>query len=144
MIYIMIEIFSNWIFVWLILFELNLIKFNPFFIIVFAYMLSYIQLFYLYYKNVSTYNLLKFFLINVILKFIPIVILLYYKQNTISYDDILFTIILLNIYLIILYILDTNIYNIYNKIIISYVLNQKETKSDISKLYDKIYEILMK
>ena len=140
----MIEIFSNWIFVWLILFELNLIKFNPFFIIVFAYMLSYIQLFYLYYKNVSTYNLLKFFLINVILKFIPIVILLYYKQNTISYDDILFTIILLNIYLIILYILDTNIYNIYNKIIISYVLNQKETKSDISKLYDKIYEILMK
>ena len=140
----MIEIFSNWIFVWFILFELNLIKFNPFFIIVIGIIVVSTSLLYLIYIKSNVYNMIKLFIINFFLKIIPLFIMIYYKQNTISYNDILFTIILFNVYIIILYMLNTDVYSIYLKLSKSYISNQKENKSDVSKLYDKIYDILIK
>ena len=139
----MIEIFSNWIFVWFILFELNIIKYNPFIVILLGTILVLLSNVYLIYIQISLYNIIKLFIINFILKFIPLFIMIYYKQNTISYNDILFTIILCNMYLIVLYMLNTNVYAIYFKLSDNLMFD-KHNESFLSKIYDKIYETLIK
>ena len=139
----MIEIFSNWIFVWFILFELNIIKYNPFIVILLGTILVLLSNVYLIYIQTSLYNIIKLFIINFIFKFIPLFIMIYYKQNTISYHDILFTIILCNMYLIVLYMLNTNVYAIYFRLSDNLMFD-KHNGSFLSKIYDKIYETLIK
>ena len=72
----MIEIISNWFFVWFLLFIIGIIKENPLWFLIIGYIITFIQIFYLIYRKINNYNLIKFAIINFILKIIPIIIIL--------------------------------------------------------------------
>lgn len=132
------DIYSNWIFVWFLLFILKIIKYNCFLLLVIAYIITVCEITYLLYNKISYNNLKKFIIINVILKLIPIIILILIKKNNYNTNDIIFIIILTTIYYIYLLINNKNLEIVYKKILNSYLDNNSNDKSFISKLYDKI------
>ncbi len=138
----MIAIFSYWIFFWFLLFYFGIIKANPLILLCIGYFLTFLEIFYLIFKKTNTYNIKKFFIINVIIKFIPILIILitikYDMKNL--YNDIQFTLLVILIYLITMSILNINIIKTYLHLLQSYYNDEKEKRTYISKLYDYIYK----
>jgi hypothetical protein len=134
----MIEIISNWIFIWFILFILRIIQFNPLLIIIITFIITNIYAFYFFSKyKPNYYNLTKFIIINTIIKIIPIIIILiYYPKYTIY--DFYFSIFFFISYLFTMFILDIDIYISYQKIYLSYTNDNiyNNDRSTISKLYD--------
>lgn len=132
-------IFSYWIFIWYILYILGLIKFNPKFAIIIGIIHNIFLFTLLYLNDCSTYKLIRFIIINSIIKLLP----LYSIINTkISYEDILAFIYLLLIYLINMYItLGSEIFSINYKLFRNYLDNNNQTY--ISTIYDNIYNALV-
>ncbi len=138
--------FSNWILIWFLLYYFNIISYNPLFVLILVYTLILIFIFYIYDK-INRYKLIKFIILNIICKLIPIYLLIRINKYYIKYDDIIFSIILFLIYFIVLYIFNKNIVNIYNEkkaALIScniesnniYCINDKTL---IGNIYDNIY-----
>ena len=137
-------ILSYWIFLWFLLFCFGLIKYNPFFILCIGLLFSFIEIYYLIYNKASKYNIIKFTIINIIIKSIPIIILILMNKNNCNINDIVFTIIFVSIYLLYLHFNNTNIIIIYNRILNGLLYNNDNDyyKTISSKLYDKIYLIV--
>jgi hypothetical protein len=131
-------LFSNWIFIWFILYLSNIIPYNPKLIILLGFVIIIGILYYLYINNAPTYNLFKFALLNLFMKAIPIVIL---YNISIKFEDFYFSIGIFIIYLIWLDINDTNFFTIYKKLINNYI--NGSTNTTISNLYDNIYNNLI-
>lgn len=87
-------IFSYWIFVWWILYELNLTTANPKFIFILGIIHNFILLLIKIYKKSD--SVLPFIIINFFIKIIPLISLL---NTTIQYNDIIVSIYLFVIYL---------------------------------------------
>lgn len=137
-----IEIFSYWIFIWFLLYLIGLRKENPFWILVIGYLLTIIEFFYLMIMGANNYNLIKFFIINVIIKFIPILIILAiykFKFIPIKLLDFYFMIYLIIIYLIIMIYINKNPIISYNQMLNSYINNDKKYQTFFSKIYDYLY-----
>ena len=88
-------IFSYWIFLWWIFYELNLVSVNPKFIIIIGIIHNIILLFTKIYKKSK--SVLPFIIINFCIKIIPIISLLH---TNIQYNDIIVTFYLFLVYLI--------------------------------------------
>ncbi len=127
-------LFSNWIFIWFILYLSNIIPYSPKLIILVGFIIILGILYYLYVNKASKYNLLKFALLNLFMKAIPLIIL-YNVENT--WDEFYFSIGIYIIYLIWLDINDTDFFTIYKKLINNYI--NGSTNTTISNLYDNIY-----
>ena len=68
-------VFSYWIFAWFILYQLNIIKYNPKIFLILASIENFIILYMMiYYKNDIKY-ILTFIFINIFIKVIPLIIL---------------------------------------------------------------------
>ena len=132
-------IFSYWIFLWFILYLLKLVPYNPKIIIILGIIEILFTLIYLIVKNASLRKITKFFIINIIIKFIPL--LLIYK-DPIEKKDIYATIIFILIYLLWMYINDVNVIKVYKKLINSYLEKNSHSGSYFSQLYDIIYNKL--
>ena len=115
-------IFSYWIFIWFILFELNFIPFNPFIILVFALIINTIDFLIKIFLKYSHKSLLYYFIINIFIKILPIVILLFQRQNTFSSEDLDFTIIYFILFLIWSYDINKN------EIVFTFLQKEKERK----------------
>jgi len=151
----MIEIFSYWIFIWFILYYLGLTKYNPLLILIVAYIFTLFELIYLIKNNISKYNFIKFFIINIIIKLIPILLIIKFPLKF-NINDIYISIYLILIYFIIMIILNKNPYDYYKMMINTYINNNdndndnnndnnnnnNQYKTFISKLYDFIYKII--
>lgn len=137
----MISFVSYWFFFWFLLFISGIVKANPlgFIIIGLIFILS--QILYLYLKKVSTYNLTKYIIINLLIKIIPIIILIVYYPITFNYDDISFGLYLLFIYGLVMISFQINPINSYNRIIHNYIDgdDNNEEKTEVSKTYDYLY-----
>lgn len=134
-------IFSNWIFIWFLLFYFNLIKYNPFFIFILVFSICNLYLIYAYYyKILNNYNISKIFVLSFLFKFIPIIILILTKNNKFTVNDVLFSIVFFILYLIYLHINNTNMIYIYNKLFEGFVSDDDNCKGQGSKLYDYIYK----
>jgi hypothetical protein len=120
----MIEIISYWFFIWFLLFIFGFIKANPFFILVISYIIILYGVFYLKYKKANNYNLLKFFIINIIIKLIPIIILICTNQHKFNYYDLYFLLNILIIYFFVNYILGKNPIDTYKRISYNYINNK--------------------
>lgn len=139
----MIEIISNWIFLWFILYCFGIVKYNPLFILIVGYIITVGELIYMALRNISKYNFFKFLIINVLLKFIPILILL--SQSTeIKIIDIYASIYLVLIYIFIMSILNKDPYKFYNTMLNTYIYDDNKYKSVFSKTYDYIYKKIIK
>jgi len=137
----MIEILSYWFFIWFLLFIIGIVKQNPLWILIISYILTFIEFLYLVYKKTNNYNIIKFVIINIIIKFIPIFIILYrFNFNfKINIDDIKFGFIIIMLYIIFMSIVNINPIDSYNKMLNSYINNDNNYKTFISRLYDDIY-----
>lgn len=134
----MIEIFSYWIFVWFILFYIGLTKYNPLFILIIGYIFTLFEFIYLIIKKTSRYNLIKFMIINIIIKFIPILLIIKFPLKF-NIDDIYVSIYLMFLYVIIMSIMNKNPYEYYKLMINTYLYNDEKYKTYISKIYDKLF-----
>jgi hypothetical protein len=132
-------IFSYWIFLWFILYLLKLVPYNPKIIIILGIIEILFTLIYLIVKNASIRQITKFLIINIIIKFIPL--LLIYK-DPIERKDIYATVILVLIYLIWMYINDVNVIKVYQKLINSYLEKKSFSETYTSQLYDKVSDKL--
>lgn len=140
----MIEIFSYWIFIWFILYYTNIIKYNPLFILLCGYVFTIFELIYLLTTKISNYNFIKFIIINIIIKFIPILLIIKIPI-IINLIDIYISIYLFIIYYILIIIFyNKTPYYYYKHMIYTYIEDNNNYKSYISKTYDYIYNYLIK
>ena len=137
----MIEIFSYWIFVWFILYYIGLTKYNPLFILLIGYIFTLFELIYLIISKISNYNLIKFFIINIFIKFIPILLIIKFPLRF-NINDIYISINLLILYFITMIILNKNPYEYYKMMINTYINDDNKYKTYISNFYDFIYKII--
>lgn len=139
----MIEIFSNWIFVWFVLFYVGIIKANPLLFLCIGYAITVLEIFYLIVNKTNSYNIKKFLIINVILKFVPILILITTTKINIknfNYDFIFGLFVLFSYIITTTVFFNINIINTYKNIFNSYINDDKEKRSHVSRFYDYIYE----
>ena len=106
----MVEIFSYWIFAWFILYYFKIVKYNPIIVLIIAYVITLFELIYLWQNNINNYNLIKYFIINVIIKFIPILLIFKYPL-VIHQDDLLCGFHIFCIYIFVMSFLNKNPYN---------------------------------
>jgi hypothetical protein len=114
--------FSNWIFIWFILYILNIIPFNPSIALIINTTVVIILIIICIkdYKNVLTkINISKYInhiIIFIYTKILPFIILYTYNDIKISYYDIIFYIILFIQYIVYLQISNCNVFYVYNKL----------------------------
>lgn len=157
-------LFSYWIFAWYLLYITGIFKYySPLFAIIIATIENFITALVYLYRGISRYNFIKFIIINIFLKIIPLITL---RNEKIILKDIYFTFILFIVYVIyvsfnseeikrylsnILYgninnrgnIEDLIYDNIYTKLI-NYYLYDKGDKTIVNSLYDKILSTFFK
>jgi len=136
----MFEIFSYWIFVWFLLYYFKLTKYNPLIILIIGYIITFGEWLYLIFMGANNYNIIKFIIINVIIKIIPI--LLIYNSKT-TYKDLIIGLYIFLAYLLTMAIMKINPYKIYKKMLNTYLYDDNKYKSIISKMYDYIYIIII-
>jgi len=136
----MFEIFSYWIFVWFLLYYFKLTKYNPLTILIIGYIITLGEWLYLIFMGANNYNIIKFIIINVIIKIIPI--LLIYNSKT-TYKDLIIGLYIFLAYLLTMAIMKIDPYKIYKKILNTYIYDDNKYKSIISKMYDYIYIIII-
>jgi|LakMenEpi03Aug12_release.lakeMendotaPanAssembly.Ray.scaffolds.fasta_scaffold1212263_2 hypothetical protein len=119
--------FSLWLFIWFLFFFFGIIKANPIYFLIFAYIYSIIGNFIIYFSPIYAYpNLIKFTIINIIIKIIPIILILIFYQPSFNYYDIIFGFSLLYIYFIVMLFLKINPIQYYIDIINKgFILNDK-------------------
>jgi len=143
----MYEIFSYWIFIWFVLYFFDIIpkKYNPLLILIIGYVLTLGELIYMLFHKISYYNFIKFLIINVIIKFIPILLILIFKKPIeINKEDIYISLYLILIYIFIMSLMNKNPYNYYKMMINTYINDDNKYKSIFSKIYDYIYKKIIK
>ena len=91
------EIFSIWIVVWFIFYYIGIIPYSPKFALIFGLIENLILIITMIINNVRFLSLIQFSVLVFITKVIPFLLL---KHETIIVDDIIFTLILFNIYLV--------------------------------------------
>lgn len=128
-------IFSYWIFLWFILYLLKLVPYNPKLIIILGIIEITFSLIYVIVKKASLRKITKFLIINIIIKFIPL--LLIYK-DPIEKKDIYATVILVLIYLLWMYINDVSIIEVYKKLSNLYLSKSSSSGTYTSQLYNKL------
>ncbi len=135
-------IFSNWIFIWFVLFYVGLTKYNPTFAILLASVMILSEIFILLWLGANEYNIKKFIILNIIMKNVPLLILFSINKLKINKKDIYFSFILFFIYNIYLFINGMNIYSFYNKLLFAYIHDIKDpnAKSIYSLVYDYVYD----
>ena len=134
----LIEIFSYWIFIWFILYYFGLTKYNPLLLLLVGYIFTLFEFIYLIINKTSKYNLIKFFLINILIKFIPILLIIKFPLRF-NLDDIYVSIYLIITYLIIMSIMNKNPYEYYKLMINTYIYNDNKSKTYISIMYDNLF-----
>jgi hypothetical protein len=87
-----------------------------------------------FYKS-PIYNIIKFIIINILIKAIPLLIV---WSDKIVKRDIYATIILFLIYLLWMTYNRMEIYKVYKKLLDPYIFNDNSGKTFLSKLYDSI------
>ena len=125
---------SNWIFVWFVLYSLYIIPCSPKLIILAGFGIIIFMIIYLYKKNASRYNLLKFTILNILMKAVPLIIL---YNVPITKNDFYFSITIFIIYMLWLDVNDTNIFEVYSKLMNYYI--KGSSKTFVSNTYDNIY-----
>jgi hypothetical protein len=134
-------IFSNWIFAWFILYLLRIIPFNPTVAFVISIFMILSEIIMLLSYGTNQYNITKFIIINVLLKFIPLLIMWYISDLHISLKDFYFGLSLFIFYLVYLYLNDETLKSIYIKLLRPYIYDIKDPKQKTiySNTYDYIY-----
>jgi len=117
-------IFSYWIFAWYLLYITKITTYSPKFIIILGIIENIILLFFMIQNGSTIETIIKFIVINTIIKFLP-----YYsmRNDKIIQKDIVASIVLFIIYIVWLYINKETVLQKYNKIYNSLIQNKNDT-----------------
>lgn len=126
--------FSYWTFAWFILYILQIIPYSP----KFAFIIEIIIVSLMLFLPMNTYKMIKFFIINIFIKGIPLWII---RKTKITQRDVIFSIFIFLCYLCWLYINHTTLIDIYTMIYSHYV-NGDANQLIGGEIYDKIYASL--
>jgi hypothetical protein len=138
----MVEIITYWFFIWFLLFILNITSANPFWILVIAYIITFMEFLYLIYKKANAYNLKKFMIINVVFKVVPILIILIktnFKIPIFDVQTLKIAYVITALYIITMGVLNINPINAYSQMLNTYINDDNKYRTYISRLYDDIY-----
>lgn len=146
----MYELFSYWILLWALLFCLGLVKNNPIFILFPVFIITSISYIYIYINNDKnenrSYYLLKFIIINLLLKFIFIIIIASNYSLKFDINDIYFGLVLFFLYLILMASLNKNFIYYYYYLIDIFINGENEVNSKyllpVDIYYDRIVSIV--
>lgn len=143
----MYQTFSNWIFIWFFLFCCGITTFNPLILLIIGYIATIGGFIYIYLNNAPKQNIIKYFIINICIKFLFIVTILNNFSFVFSWDDVVFAITLYVLYLLLMVIKSKNFVNHYLNVFDAYIHDKEEDKkhlSGVSRLYDSIYLYIYK
>lgn len=132
-----IEIFSYWIFIWFLLYYFKFTKYNPLLTLIVGYIITVGELIYLISQKTNKYNLIKFTIINVIIKVIPILLIYNHK---ITFKEFVVNFYIFLIYIITMAIMNINPANIYRKVLNTYIQDDNKYQSVFSKFYDYLFK----
>jgi len=135
-----IEIFSYWIFIWFLLYYFKFTKYNPLLTLIIGYIITIGELIYLISQKTNKYNLIKFTIINVIIKVIPILLIYNHK---ITFKEFVINFYIFFIYIITMAIMNINPANIYRKVLNTYIQDDNKYQSVFSKFYDYLFKKLL-
>ena len=127
------NLFSYWLLVWFLLYYFKYVKSSPLFILIIAYIFTLGGIIYLIDNKISKYNLIKYIVLNIIIKLIPILLIIKFPL-IITKDDITTSLCLFIIYIL----LNKNSYTYYKNSTNSYLTDNNKTL--LSYLYDKIFK----
>ena len=97
-------VISIWIFIWFLLYFFKVIDFSPIFILVIASIIDTIAILFKIYNNDSFYNIVKFFVIQCVIKYIPLYIISSNNNNIVNRNNIISSIVFILLYIIYVYI----------------------------------------
>jgi hypothetical protein len=117
-------VFSYWLFIWYILYYINLIKYSPKFVIGLGIIENFIMLLFMFYYKTKIDTIMYFILINTIIKIIPYYMM---RNEHIKLSDIKATIIIFIIYCIWVYLNGGTVIEYHNKIFESLIYSKNET-----------------
>ena len=132
-----IEIFSYWIFIWFLLYYFKFTKYNPLLTLIVGYIITVGELIYLISQKTNKYNLIKFTVINIIIKVIPILLIYNHK---ITFKEFVINFYIFFIYIITMAIMNINPANIYRKVLNTYIQDDNKYQSVFSKFYDYLFK----
>ena len=132
-----IEIFSYWIFIWFLLYYFKFTKYNPLLTLNVGYIITVGELIYLISQKTNKYNLIKFTVINIIIKVIPILLIYNHK---ITFKEFVVNFYIFFIYIITMAIMNINPTDIYRKVLNTYIQDDNKYQSVFSKFYDYLFK----
>ena len=132
-------VISIWIFAWFLLYMMGIIKYNPVLILFIASIIDSIAILFKLYNNESFYNIYKFFIIQCVIKYIPL--FLVWNTNIITKKNIKHTLIFIYIYMVYMYINVGSIkevLKIYDRMLQASTSQNKEDQYPITALWNKL------
>lgn len=128
-------IYSYWIFAWFLLYMIGIVSIAPLLLIYIGILGNLLELMYLVYNKATTYNLIKFIHINVILKVIPIYFIWKLK---ITRTELKWSIIITFVYLLWIYINRIDVKYFYTQFLENYKTGEGK-KTIVSEYYDRLF-----
>jgi hypothetical protein len=136
-------IFSNWVFIWFILYGFRLVPFNPSLILIASFAAVVFEVFILKYYGKKDHDLVRFIIINVVLiKMLPLLSLALTNDLSVTLQDAYFTVFIVLVYSLYLYANHINPYSYYKVLIGAYFQNEGATinNSPLSGVYNDLYD----
>lgn len=133
-------VISIWIFTWFLLYMMGIIKYTPVLILFIASIIDSIAILYKVYNKESFCNIYKFFIIQCIIKYIPLFLVWNTNTNLITKQNIKNTLIFIFIYMAYMYInvgSVKEVLKIYDRMLKTSTSQNKEDQYPITALWNK-------
>lgn len=108
---------SYWIFIWFLIYYFNFTSYNPFLLLVLGFIYNLCNIFYMHMKKMYD-KIFVYSIVNICIKFIPILLLIYDNRSYIDVKSLNFSVIFVVIYLLYMRLTNTSLikaYSIYEK-----------------------------
>lgn len=103
---------SYWIFIWFLIYYFNFTSYNPFFLLVLGFIFNLCNIFYMHMKKMYD-KLFVYSIVNICIKFIPILLLIYENRAYLDVKSFNFTIIFVIVYLLYMRLTNTSLKKAY-------------------------------
>lgn len=131
-------IFTYWIFTWYVLYSLRIVSVSPKLVLCIAVLSCAISFVVLLYRRIRPYNLIKFFSMNMILKFLPLYTLM---SQDVSADQVIASLLVAIVYITYVNANNGSVYDTYKQLYYQHNGDTDVNKTPTSILYNNTFMI---
>jgi len=134
---------SYWAMTWFLLYIFGWTSYNPFFFFLLGLVVIAVFIVYFVIKGIQTYQLVKYVVINALIKLLPFLYLLRNTPyNKHAFRDIQATLVIVFLYFVWIYLNKTSVYRIYGNMASEYLQEKKgqDFRTPVSKLFDTLFK----